>query len=82
MRSLRNTKHPTIPGITTVTVTAGNGSTATYSIKFVHNYLDGWDANGFTDRSPMMQGGVVLTKISNGAQMLPTKTPKVRIVTI
>ncbi len=42
----------TIPGITTVTVTAGNGSTATYSIKFVHNYLDGWDANGFTDRSP------------------------------
>ena len=46
----------TIPGITTVTVTAGNGSTATYSIKFVHNYLDGWDANGFTDRSPYDAG--------------------------
>ena len=30
----------------------------------------------------MMLDGVVQTKISDGAQMLPTKTPKARIVTI
>ena len=41
-----------LPGNTTVTVTAGNGQTQTYTIAFIINYMAGWDANGAEDKTP------------------------------
>ncbi|MCW3805495.1 InlB B-repeat-containing protein [Plebeiibacterium marinum] len=40
------TQASAIPGSGTVIVTAGNGSTKTYTVVFKFNYMTGWDGNG------------------------------------
>lgn len=45
-----------LPGNTTVTVTAGNGDSKTYTINFIYNYMAGWDADGEVTKSPFDAG--------------------------
>lgn len=44
-----------LPGNTTIMVTAGNGTTQTYTINFAIDYMSGWDADGL-DKSPADAG--------------------------
>lgn len=50
--------YPTVrlPGVSTVTITAGNGSTKDYTVNFIFNYIVGWDGNNTDKTTPGAAG--------------------------